>query len=486
MAEQDHVDEEAEAARGPEGAIQDAPEAPVSYERQIELETGPLLPRWLSLCVYGVFIPWCLFSAVWIARAMSVQHRTFGAVKRICGPWEGEPHALDSDQIEHDFAVLEIKSRSSLLYLIQEIRQEERKDPRMALAYALRRTVRWGTEAKRRELFAELLSNMGKEGDMDPDYALPAGHADMLAEFVGERKALGSVSYEEQKITEVLEWIADGRPTPAKGPERRRVAALKTGAEKKLFFGREKRALARVIEDWRAADVPVRSSAAEKFGLMLAAESTELTPEEAALCNQVADEQEESFKLGRTRLADSCLRLVKTIEEQSKAREAAGGGPLRVDHPVVWDIVRFLDHPYKEVRDPFAKACLVLMKRKYVVIHLSDFIRRKDVNPVMAVETTRLTKSDHERELRHELQRRRLASIGVLKDIGVAYYTEPFNVQGVEPDKQRAFIDQRVIGALESVLDDRDGEVAALAQHALDEVRAARRTAEGDAGDGGP
>jgi len=137
------------------------------------------------------------------------------------------------------------------------------------------------------------------------------------------------------------------------------------------------------------------------------------------------------------------------------------------------------------VRQSFAEACLVLKGRKYIWIFLAKFIQSEEVNPVMAVETARLTKDAHERLLREELRRRRIACIQVLGDLGVQYYREPFGILGVEKAEQPLFVQQSVVGALESVLEDKDQEVAAAAQQALKAVNAARGWTQG-AGDAEP
>ena len=529
-----------------------------------EPETGPLLPRWLSVGIYAVFAPWCVVSLVWIAWATVAQQRIFAATSGVLeGKGTGHTEILARAPLD------------SLLYLMQELRQDEMKATSMARAAALRRATNWGQGARQRALLRELLAHMDdKTSEMEPDYRLPPEHMrallhlcverisrgffragdawleelqglrdaialagapegpalspaearnleedrrrieELIEELIGEQQSapgpgrLGRgpggargasvAGYEEGKITQVLVWIARGRPTPARGPEERRIGSLAQGYEKKRFFGAEEEALGGVRESWLASQEPGRSAVGEKFALMLEYERLEskhrgeeltpedeeamgellaratLTPEEENLCRERAAHWEESYMQGIERLASVALDMVKLIHQDSENRMLAGGSPVRVDHPHLWDMVRFLDHRSPEVGAIIAEASRIMKGRKYIFVFLSEFIQRREVNPVMAVETARLTKHDHERLLREDLRRLRLAGIEVLADIGAAYYREPFDIQGVEKDAQAAFVGERVIGTLESMLEDKDKEIADRAQEALDAVNEVR------------
>ncbi len=525
-----------------------------------EPETGPLLPRWLSVGIYAVFAPWCVVSLVWIAWSTVAQQRIFAATSGVLeGKGTGHTEILARAPLD------------SLLYLMQELRQDEMKAPRMARAAALRRAADWGQGARQRALLRELLAHMDdKTSEMEPDYRLPPEHMRALLHLCVERISRGffragdtwleelqglrdaialagapegpalspaearnleedrrrieelieeqqsapgpgrlgrgpgdargaSVAgYEEGKITQVLVWIARGRPTPARGPEERRIGSLAQGHDKKRFFGAEEEALGGVRESWLASQEPGRSAVGEKFALMLEYERLEskhrgeeltpedeeamgellakatLRPEEENLCRERAAHWEESYMEGIERLASVALDMAKLIHQDSENRTRAGESPVRVDHPHLWDMVRFLDHRSPEVGARFAEACRIMKGRKYIFVFLSEFIQRREVNPVMAVETARLTKHDHERLLREDLRRLRLSGIEVLADIGAAYYREPFDIQGVEKDAQAAFVRERVIGTLESMLEDKDKEIADRAQEALDAVNEVR------------
>ena len=477
MNEQEYVEKAAGAAE----AMQEAAEAmpPVDHDRPVERETGPLLPRWLTVTIWAIFLPWCVFAAVWIAWSMALQFKTQRALRLIGGPWNGEAPAMDSAAIREDLDVFNTSPRDSLLYMIQALRQEPWTDPRMADALALRRVVGWGTESRRRELFGALSANMNDQGELGPDFKLSEEQQEVLKDLIQERRKLERSSYEEQKINDVLQWVADGWPTPPTGTERRRVGSLQSGADKKLLHGPEASAIKAFARQWRASGDPLESSCAAKFELMLNREQTELSPQQSRLCEEVADKQEALYRLGCERLARTALDLIQLIHKQSAERMAAGKAPLRMDHPVIWDIARLLDYPYESVRGSFADGCFVLRRRKYVLIFLSEFIQRSTINPVMAVETTRLTREENIREVRAEMRRLRLSSISVVEAIGKSYYEKPFPILGIEPDQQASFVQQRVVGTVESVLGDEDSEVAARSQAALEAVQAVRQATQG-------
>ncbi|MDP6107345.1 MAG: hypothetical protein QGI33_02775, partial [Candidatus Brocadiia bacterium] len=441
-----------------------------------EPETGPLLPRWLSLGIYALFVPWCVFSIVWIARATVTQKRVFAATRGV----------LDGEGTGHT-EILARAPLDSLLYLMQELRQDEMKTTSMARAAALRRAADWGQGARQRALLRELLAHMDeKTSELEPDYQVPPEHMRALLHLCVERISRGlfragdtgldeleglrdaialaeaaegpalspaeardleedrrridelteerqsapgprrlgrgpagarsaSVAgYEEGKVTQVLIWIALRRPTPARGPEKRRIGSLAQGCEKKRFFGAEEEALKSLREDWLASQEPGRSAAGKKFALMLEYESLEargapaadgdrdggeealrasaellaratLTPEEENLCRDRAAYWEENYMQGIQRLASVALDMVKLIHEDSENKTRAGESPVRVDHPHLWDMVRFLDHRSPAVGARFAEACRIMKGRKYIFVFLSEFIQRRDVNPVMAV-----------------------------------------------------------------------------------------------------
>lgn len=453
------AEDEAEIHEGEEPAEAPAP----SYERQVELETGRLLPSWISLPLYTFFIFWSVFACAWIAYSMVIQHKILGAIDLIGGPWTGEAPPMDSPPVQDGLDILRKKPRNSALYIIQELRQDAIGDPRMVRAIALRKAVTWVVESRRRALFDVLLEHMNESGEMERGFELPAQHAQALRDFLRGRQEHPSESYEEEKITEVLEWIADGASTPAKGPEKRRIKALAGNYGKKVFFGKEANVLSVIAQEWEGSGEELRRSAAEKFAVMLAGEHAELTPEEAALCEERAEYWQALYFHGHRRLAAVIGELVPIV-----AREKT-----RVDHPHLWDLVRLLDMDDEQVRQSVSGAVLALKERKYILIYLSEFLERAAINPVMAVETRRLSKAEHEEELKEELLRRRLASLDVLRQIGLDYCREPFQIEGIAPGAQEEFFRAKVIATLEGVLRDKHKEIRERAASALEELRKA-------------
>ena len=344
---------------------------------------------------------------------------------------------------------------------MQELQQNETRDGRMVRAIALRKAIRWRTESRRRALFDELLANIDESGEFADDYRLPSEHRETLKVLIEERREHPSASYEQNKITAVLQWLAEGRPTPARGPEKRRIKALKTKYGKKVFFGAEKRALERIIEQWKTADDPGRSGAALKFAVMLEGRHAELDPEEEELCTERAAQWEELYQTGRLRLAGVVQELAGLIVQKDTS----------LDHPPLYDLVRFLGDHSDVMRQRMAQSVLLLRQRKYVVIYLSQFLLMDSVNPVMAVETPRLTKDEHEELLAQELTRRRLACLDVLLELGLQYCREPFTFQGIDPDpsKQEKFFRDEVLGTFEVLL--KDKQLGSRAEKALDELR---------------
>ena len=431
-------------------------------DRVGEVETGPLLPLWLSVTLYILFAPWCVFSLFWIGRSMVVQQSTLGILKRASGPWEGEAPAMDSPAMQKEIEFLRQTPRQSLLYVVQDLCQEEISDPRMARAVSLRKATQWSVESKRRLLFAELLANIEENGEMPLDYRLAPEHAQTLQDFLAERRAHPTTSYEDNKVTEVLQWIADGRPTPPKGPERRRVKSLETGYEKKLFFGTEKRTLKALMKQWRTGGNSQEAGAAAKFERMLEGEHAELSPAERKLCEERADRWEQDYLKGRERLSHLAVEMVKAINATS----------VRMDHPDIWDMAQMLEERHDPARKNLMEAVSLLKERRFTFLYLSQFIQRATVNPVLAMETTRLTKDEHETLLIQQNHRRRAACIEVLERIATDYCNKPFTIEGIAADKQKEFFLGNTVETFSAVVEDRqDREVGAQAQQALSRLQ---------------
>lgn len=429
-----------------------------SLRRGVELETGELLPRWITVTLWAVFLPFCVFAAFWIGRSIIVQQRIQDYLQVLSGPWEGKPPPMESDVVENGLQLFEEEARPSLLLILQRLIREEIDDPRMARAIALRKATEWGLESRRRQLFEEILQHMSTDGDMPPDYELPPEHRKTLTVLLEERQQRKTVSYEQQKITEVLTWLAQGRPTPPKGPEHRRVRSLQNKYEKRLFVGEEREVLEELAESWPKKDAPVKQSAGTKFALMLEEKPTELTPQETMVCEEVAQGWEDRYMLGEERLTHVARRLVKYIEANN----------VFIDHPEVWEVIRLTQHRHPPARDNMKDAVFALRNRKYCHIFLSNFLLKTAINPVMAVETVRLTKDEHEQQLRAENHRRRMACLEVARDIAKTYCTKPFPIDEVPKQEEPEFFRNHIIEPMETLLEDDD--VGAKARQMLDSI----------------
>ena len=75
-----------------------------ALRRNVELETGALLPRWLTVTLYAVFVPFCLFSAFWIGRSIIIQESINDYLQVLAGPWEDEPPPMDSKVVTACFS----------------------------------------------------------------------------------------------------------------------------------------------------------------------------------------------------------------------------------------------------------------------------------------------------------------------------------------------------------------------------------------------
>jgi hypothetical protein len=121
-----------------------------------------------------------------------------------------------------------------------------------------------------------------------------------------------------------------------------------------------------------------------------------------------------------------------------------------------------------------------LRKRRYTLKYLARGIQKDTVNPVMAVETRRLTKDEHEQLLRRENTRKRLSCIELAKRIALDYCEKKWVVtRHAKPDfpflayqkpelsgpESRQTLKTTIMAALVSVTKDED--VGQQAQEAL-------------------
>jgi len=258
---------------------------PTSVEREQEAPlmreaaTGPLLPRWFTTLFYVIFIPFCVYSVFYITNSLVMQHRLRAAIAVVKGSLETEPVDLRSTEGQAVLEVLKAQLLESFLYASQELLQDEEKDERMARALALRRAIGWGKVSAERDVIERILDNMEEDGSVDAGFTVDEQMQQILETMVAERRADPEMTYVEDRITDVLEWVAQGHPGQPKGPERRRLAALQEGYAKKVFQSAEAEALRQLAQEWAADPNPVEREAAAAFAEMLAQRRAELSPE---------------------------------------------------------------------------------------------------------------------------------------------------------------------------------------------------------------
>jgi len=317
-------------------------------------------------------------------------------------------------------------------------------------------------------LSSELLANLDEHGEMPQDYVLPQEHTPTLIELVTERQEHPADSYEQDKITDVLQWIADARPTPASGPERRRIRSLKVQYEKKLFKGREGAALKQVAEQWSQSGESVRVSAAEKFARMIAGEHAELSEQEEELCLERARYWEQLYLAGRERLTQVVYEVADIIARKDDDIEQK---VVFVDHPDLYVLVRMLDEAHEPAQQHIGQAILVLRRRKYTLAYLGQFLLKDTIRSAMAVETARLTADEHEELLKVKNRRRREACLELMRQIALDYFREPFTIRRVPSHMQEEYFKDNIIVPMQSVRGDK--EIGGRAEEVLSELQQA-------------
>lgn len=409
-----------------------------------ETVVRPPMPLWAKI-VYLVLVPLVLVAWVLLARGLVQQRDVTRAVEALAlGP---APGRLPADAA---CARLMERPQLGLLFLVQELQQDPADDPRMVEASALRRSAEWTILSTRRTLLELLRSNMEYSGALRPGFTLPPERAAELDALIREREADTEAGYEDQKITEVLKWIRDGAPGEPKGYERIRVERLLAGYQKKQLKGGERTALTRLSEQWRASDQPVRRALADQFGLILAGKPAQLTDDERAECLRAAGELEKSYEASRVTLTAALLQISTKL----------AGEHARIHHPLLFELSTLLGSPYPEVRKGVAESLLLFRYHKHVVIFLGKQALRSHVNPVMAVETARLTKEEHERKLEAENLRRRIESISLMTRIQVDYCKRPYELIGVHArdiydlPESRKIMNDNVVVTLRALTDD--------------------------------
>jgi hypothetical protein len=431
-------------------------EAPTMRERA----AGPLLPRWFTTLFYAVFVPFCIFSVYDVVRSLRIQHALTGAIGTLLGNVAADAVSPDSEAGRKAMAVLQGRSLDSFLYLNQTLLQDPEQDDRMARALALRRAVDWGTVSAQRQVIGDVVAHMKDDGSVASDFVMAPSAVQTLDEMVQQRRAQPDLTFVEDRITDVLAWLAAGHPGQPKGTERKQLMALQKEYAKKFFAGAEAAALRALAADWQGDPDKVRQEAAAAFDQMLQGKSSSLSPEAQAMCSAAANDWESRYRDGVMDVAKASREMVADIVKKD----------VFLDHPHVYQYLGLLDYPYKEVRDQVVEGAWLLRHDRFTIRFLAYFGTKTTFNPFMAVETLRLTREEHERALRVANQRRMGEAVALLGRIGVDYieHADAYAKLGKDADD---YVRRFIIAALREVAE--EPAIGPEAKKALAEMQAA-------------
>ncbi len=161
-----------------------------------------------------------------------------------------------------------------------------------------------------------------------------------------------------------------------------------------------------------------------------------------------------------THLAGASLDVLRQVIEDG----------LYLDHPHIFQYLTLLGYQYDPVRAQVEQGAWQLRHSRFTIIYLSEFVRTTTINPVMAVETERLTKEEHERQMNEQNVLRRRESVTLLGKIGLDYIAHRGDYDLNAPDKDE-FIREHLTHTLEEAAEDE--AVADLVAPALKDLREA-------------
>lgn len=409
------------------------------------------LPLWFRTAFYSVFIPFCLFAAFYISRSMVIQSQLTGAVATLVGDVGVEPSEAEMNEA---LDVLKARPAYAFQYLVQALLQDEITDARMARVLALQKAIDWGTMTARRRVVAQIVEHMDDDGAVSPDFEIDAEMLEILRGLYEERAAREDMTYAEDLVTEVVKWLAEGRKTRPKGPEKRRMQALARAYDKKVLVGDETDALADLQREWAASSDGAARSAAARFPAILDDEMTALTDQEAEYCRQAIVKLSDSYEEGMARVARAARDVGEVIIKEEHF----------LDHPYIYQYLSLVGYRYRadqperfeDVRTAVAEGVMQFRHSRFAIRYLSFFAKKTAINPVMAVETMRLTKEEHEREMRGENMERVRRAIGLLGDVFVDYVGDPdqYGLNLASPRERDEYISAFIVHPLEELSDE--------------------------------
>ena len=436
--------------------VEQEQESPLERERA----SGPLVPHWFKVGFFVLFIPLTVLGVGWIVYSLRTQHALTGAVGVIRGSLTSEVASLTSPQAQQAIDVLRSSPRYAFLYCNQEILQNEENDRRMARCLALQKAIAWGDTSMQRQVVRAIADNMDDTGHLAPTFQITSDMVSVLQKMVEQRRNTPGMTYAEDRITAVLQWLAEGQPIPPTGPERQRLQGLLTQLDKKVYAGSERSAITALQAEWAQSGDAVARGAADKFQLMLDDKTTSLSPEEAAYAEQEADRYRQLYRDGMTRLAKVSLAMLGDVLKRD----------LYLDHPHIFQYLTLLGYQYDPVRAEVEQGAWDLRHSRFTVIYLSEFVRTTTINPVMAVETERLTKEEHERQMNEQNTLRRREAVTLLGKIGLDFIAHRGDYDFGLGSKDE-FVREHITHTLEEAAEDE--AVADLVAPALKDLRQA-------------
>ena len=430
-----------------------------------ERATGRLIPLWAKATLFivlGCLSAYAIVSTIW---SLYVQHVLTDAVALIEGGMEAQVD-FDSQRYQQALDDLTWRPLDSFLYCNQELLQDEEDDPRMARSMALQKAVSWEVITKRRDTIRKITEEMDEGGGLNQSVLTP-DVVETLRNMVEERRAETELSYAEQRITDVLAWlIQEPRPLP-KGFEKRRLESLLADFQKKDFVGPEVEAVEILITEWDNSDDPVRRDAVPHFRKMLQGEHTAMPDPSVALCRERADYWEQRYLNGMLALARAGKQMLTDIVNKNKW----------IDHPHIYQYISLLRHRGDRVREQISEGVWLIRHRYYTIRFLGTFAARTSINPVMAVETVRLTRDEHEREMRQANVRRVNECMQLLIRVGLDYLQNREQYELPRAEDQDAYVRRYVVHNLE-LLSEEPG-LAQMAQAGLQRLREADKQLPG-------
>jgi hypothetical protein len=173
------------------------------------------------------------------------------------------------------------------------------------------------------------------------------------------------------------------------------------------------------------------------------------------------------------RMAERALGREQDLPEGSAPVPGAPRVRTVLRHSHIYQLISLLGFDYEEVRAQLREAAYAMRHNKFAVRFIGDFADRTTINPVMAVETERLTKEEHERELKRANDRRVRECIRLLGRIGLDFVRNPDHYEFRQIEDSAGYMREFVYHRLESLRDEE--AYAALVEEQIEALEKADR-----------